>query len=117
MAHSGALYSVRVRKKGRGHGEDYQPLGDINGAGAKLIVTLQGYLPELAVSSEDTFKDIRVDGHAQLVENGTELRITLRQGQRGVAADIYNSEGQLKAHQYPLDTNEVFCGARLPFAR
>lgn len=113
MAHTGALYSVRVRRKGPGHGDDYQPLGDINGAGARLIQALDGYLPELNASTEDQMKDVTVVSHHL---EGDALLVMLHQGQRGIAADIYDQTGQHKARQLPVDTHEVACGAlfRLP---
>lgn len=109
-AHTGALYTVRVRKKGPGHGDDFQLLGDINGEGAALINAFAGYLPELNASTEDTLKDVSVESQ---VTEGNQLKVMMKEGRRGVGADIYDEDGGYKVRQLPEDTNEVKCGVIL----
>ena len=103
MAHTAALYTVRVKEKYR----DYQPLGDIDGAGASLLDVIADYLDDFESTSADGEKrvltlDVDVDGD--------ELTAMMQHGASGVAADIVNDAGAHQYHQVASDSQFLRCG-------
>lgn len=78
-----------------------------------MVHALNGYLPELSASTEDSLKDVSVASHKV---DGHDLKAMMHEGRRGVGADIFDGNGDFKVRQLPVDTSEVKCGVvfRLP---
>lgn len=109
LAHTAALYTVRVKERYR----DYRPLGDIDGGGRRLLDVLAGYLPAFESAGVDSSKVVRCLNSR--VEND-ELVALMLHGQSGVAADIVSEQGQRRLRQIWTDTQLIQCGClfRLP---
>ncbi len=109
MAHTSALYTVRVKERYK----DYQPLGDIDGSGTKLQDVLAGYLNGFEEAAADGDRVVRA-----LSQNtqGDDLEAVLLHGQSGVVADIVDSQGTNRIRQVATDTQLLRCSAlfRLP---
>lgn len=105
MHHRAALYTVQVRRKGRGHTNDYLLLGDIDDAGGALIDALAQAANGLQQPNKDWSTTVAV---TSVDNSGDELRITTSHGQSGVVADIFR-QGAQAFHQVARDTQMVNC--------
>ena len=119
VSHSAAVYTVRVRGKGRGKTNDYRALGDIDAEGTWLGDVLWAYLPEIDFTNDAETRTLRFDS-GELAEGRRvgpdEVHAILRHGQTGVSADLSDEDGEFLIHQRPEHSHEVRCGAvfRLP---
>jgi hypothetical protein len=103
VAHRAALYTVQVRER---RAQGYRLLGDIDDAGTWLGDVLHASLTGLTVPSEDGTKSVVCN----LVSlNGEEVRVLMRHGENGVAADIVNQAGAQAYRQRASDTQLVRC--------
>jgi hypothetical protein len=111
--HRVAFYTVRIRPKGQPSAEGAL-LGDIDDEGTSLRGLLDEFSENFAEDNEEGTRSVRCESHS--VVGHEDLRVSFRHGQSGIAADIFNPSGQLKAHQDPQDDHLVKCGAlfRLP---
>lgn len=111
MTQKAYLYTVQVRKKRE---KSYQLLGDIEGNGAtRLIDVLTTCLEGVETESEDGNAEVTSVPVAwpQGEEDGAdELYAALRHGERDVAADIINSDGDDAYLLRRTDTSRVRCG-------
>lgn len=112
MSHRAAVYTVKVRYRGK-PGSEGCPLGDIDNAGTALIAELNSYLKDFTSKAED---DSKVVSCTDCQINGDELEVVMQHGQNGVAADIIDPDGNLRIRQVPEDTQLLRCGClfRLP---
>lgn len=112
MSHRAAAYTIRVRPK-RDRSGELRLLGDIDEEGTSLINVLENYFKDLQSTSDDETKVVRC---LTCDPDGDELLLIAQHGQNGVAADIVDTEGELRLRQEPEDTQLLRCGAvfRLP---
>jgi hypothetical protein len=112
LSHRAAAYTVRIRRK-RDRSGDFCLLGDIDGEGTRLISVLDNYFEDLESTNEDETKVVRC---LSCDLGGDELVLVAQHGQNGVAADIIDTEGDLRLRQRPEDTQLLRCGSlfRLP---
>jgi hypothetical protein len=108
MAHRAAVYTVRVRRS-RKRKDKYRLLGNVDEAGAYLGDLLLGYLTDdtFAGVSENREK-IVLCSEATLAGEG--LLAIMLQGQSGIVADLFDGDGDLKAHQLAEDMHQIRCG-------
>ncbi len=109
MPHDAATYTVRVKVKGRGHGDDFRLLGDFDLSGGWLGDALVRYLADLDDRSAEETRSIRCES-CQVDTDRDEVLAITRHGQSGVSADLLEEDGSLILHQLPRHTQEVRCG-------
>lgn len=112
MSHKAAAYTIRVRPK-RDRSGEIRLLGDIDEEGTSLLGVLENYFKDLESTSDDETKVVRC---LTCDSAGDELLLIAQHGQNGVAADIVDTDGELRLRQQPEDTQLLRCGAvfRLP---
>ena len=111
MGHRALLYTVRAKRLRK---DDYPPLGDLDGAGTRLADVLPGFVADDdPIVGEDEEKsivceavDARFDG-----DETDDVYLSLRHGEKGIAAVIVDPGGGVKTHQRLVDTSELRCGA------
>lgn len=103
MAHSVALYTVRVKEAWK----DYQPLGDFDGNGTSLIDVLDNYLQGFEQFSADQEKVARAVAHRVDGDDDDELVVSLQHGITGIAADIVAEDGAARLRQISTDSHLV----------
>ena len=111
MSQRAVLYTVAVKRKFR---REWMPLGDLDGAGERLIDLLRGYTSDLTLESDDTTKTVTsvpVTWPAGEQDEDEELYVSLRHGERDVAAEIYDSDGVERYRQKLTDEARLRCGA------
>ncbi len=112
MSHRAAAYTVRIRPKNDRSGE-VRLIGDIDEEGTSLINVLENYFKDLESTSDDESKVVRC---LTCTLDGDDLLLIAQHGQNGVAADIVDTDGDLRLRQQPEDTQLLRCGSlfRLP---
>lgn len=110
MAHTAALYTVRVKRR---YG-DHQPLGDIDGNGTYLLDVFMKYLDDFEQQGADVEKIVRCLARET---DGDEIFATMQHGASGVAADIVSESGQQRLRQVFTDSQLVRCGLLLILPR
>ena len=115
MPHRATVYTVAVHQ--RGDRDDAKSLGDLDEAGTYLGDFLQSRLSnEFLAHSADGSKS----GECSTVQvDGDDLEVVMTHGQSGVAADIVDEAGSIRARRRAVDTERVRCGVlfRLPRAQ
>ena len=111
MGHRAAIYTVRVRKRGKPN--SFLPLGDIDEQGTYLGDVLREIFGSFISTDPKSNKEVSCSSRKL---DGEDLKLVLHHGEGGVAADIMNSVGQLRLHQVPDDKQLLRCGSlfRLP---
>jgi hypothetical protein len=106
-----ALYTVAVRRRGRGGGS--LPLGDLDGAGTSLLSVLSDALDGFTEASGDGMRVVR---SVSVRTDGDDLFAVVQHGRSGVAADIVGPGGDVRLRQTPADVQLVRYGCllRLP---
>ncbi|HXW33727.1 MAG TPA: hypothetical protein VEJ87_04050, partial [Acidimicrobiales bacterium] len=110
MPHTAATYTVRVKVK---RSPDYRSLGDIDEKGTWLAEVIDGYLPSLRASTDD---DLRLLTCKKSELEDDQLFAVMRNGERGVAADLIGEGGAVEFRQHPRHLHDMKTGIllRLP---
>lgn len=111
MNQRAVLYTVAVKRK---RFKEWRLLGDIDGAGERLIDLFRHYVTDLSVESGDTTKTLTsaaVAWPAGAEDGEEELYVSLRHGERDVAAEIYDDTGVEQYRQKLTDEARLRCGA------
>ena len=111
MSQRALLYTVAVKRKFH---REYALLGDIDGAGERLIDLLRRYTTDLSLESEDltkTVTSVPVAWPPGEEDEEDELYVSLRHGERDVAAEIYDEQGVERYRQKLTDEARLRCGA------
>jgi hypothetical protein len=112
LAHTAALYNVRVKERGG----DHQRLGAFDDQATNLLDVLDAYLADF--TQEDALRE-RMVRCLEVATDDDDLTATMQFGQSGLVADIIDEGGNRVHHQIASQTSLVRCGClfRLPPAQ